>query len=85
MKKEEKINDDIYYGTKSEWVKEILDEPITYNDGKYIFKLDVIAEDDKGYYMTTKSYAKGILLDPYRMYKRPIVPKTYMDKYKSSE
>jgi hypothetical protein len=62
-----------FYGTKSEWVKAELDlRMCDVFESSFKEKL-VVAEDEKGLYITGKSYVGASLLDPYRLYHR-IVP-----------
>ena len=68
-----KSNTDSFYGTKPEWVKAELDLrmcDVFKNTSK---EKVVVAEDEKGLYITGKSYVGASLLDPYRMYHR-VVP-----------
>lgn len=70
---------DSFYGTKAEWVKAEL-EGVSYSS---VFGTDlkdkvVVAEDEKGLYLTGKSYVGALVLDPHRINKRivPIEKKT---------
>ena len=68
-----KSKTDSFYGTKPEWVKAELDLrmcDVFENTSK---EKVVVAEDEKGLYITGKSYVGASLLDPYRMYQR-VVP-----------
>jgi len=65
-----------YYGTKEEWVVKRLDNPIVIEAPLtgYVHNLTVVAKDEKGYYLTKEEYVRGKILDPFRMYSRPMVP-----------
>lgn len=70
-----------FYGTKVEWVKSELDVKmgdIFGNDNIFNEKA-VVAEDEKGLYVTGKSYVGSHTLDPFRLYKR-IVPEVVTDE-----
>ena len=64
-----------FYGTKPEWVKAELDLRMCdiFGEDKAFKETAVVAEDEKGLYVTGKSYVGAPLLDPYRQYKR-VVP-----------
>lgn len=64
-----------FYGTKPEWVKAELDLRMCdiFGEDKAFKETAVVAEDEKGLYITGKSYVGAPLLDPYRQYKR-VVP-----------
>lgn len=61
-----------FYGTKSEWVKAELNVRMCeiFGTDKAFKETAVVAEDEKGLYVTGKSFVGAPLLDPYRMYKR---------------
>lgn len=59
-----------FYGTKPEWVKSELDITMA-----TVFEFGsnekaVVAEDEKGLYVTGKSYVGAPIFDPYRMNRR---------------
>jgi hypothetical protein len=64
-----------FHGTKPEWVKAELDLRMCdiFGEDKAFKETAVVAEDEKGLYVTGKSYVGAPLLDPYRQYKR-VVP-----------
>jgi hypothetical protein len=64
-----------FYGTKPEWVKAELDVRMCDVFENAFKEKVVIAEDERGLYVTGKSYVGAPLLDPYRLYHRfqPIV------------
>jgi hypothetical protein len=64
-----------FYGTKPEWVKAELDLRMCdiFGEDKAFKETAVVAEDERGLYVTGKSYVGAPLLDPYRQYKR-VVP-----------
>lgn len=64
-----------FYGTKPEWVKAELDLRMCDIFENAFKEKAVVAEDEKGLYVTGKSYVGAPLLDPYRCYQRlvPIV------------
>lgn len=62
-----------FYGTKPEWVKAELDIRMCDVFENASKENTVVAEDEKGLYITGKSYTGASLLDPYRMYHR-VVP-----------
>ena len=70
-----KITD--FYGTKNEWVKAELDLKMSdiFGFDNASSEIAVVAEDERGLYITGKSFIGAPLLDPYRMYKR-VVPET---------
>lgn len=80
-KKQTNVNNDAknkvvnFYGTKPEWVKAELDLRMCdiFGEDKAFKETAVVAEDEKGLYVTGKSYVGAPLLDPYRQYKR-VVP-----------
>lgn len=63
----------IFYGTKPEWVKAELDLRMCDIFENGFKEKAVVAEDEKGLYITGKSFVGAPLLDPYRCYHR-IVP-----------
>lgn len=64
-----------FYGTKSEWVKAELNLRMCdiFGENNAFKEVAVVAEDEKGLYITGKSFVDAPLLDPYRQYKR-VVP-----------
>lgn len=67
-----------FYGTKKEWVKHEFPYPEFNMNSLFNTGLNdrvVVCEDEKGLYITGKSYVGARSLDPYRMYKRrqPVV------------
>lgn len=62
-----------FYGTKPEWVKAELDLRMCDVFESAFKEKVVVAEDEKGLYITGKSYVGAPLLDPYRLYHR-VVP-----------
>ena len=68
-----KSKTDSFYGTKPEWVKAELDLRMCDVFENASKEKVVVAEDEKGLYITGKSYVGASLLDPYRMYHR-VVP-----------
>ena len=68
-----KSNTDSFYGTKPEWVKAELDLRMCDVFENASKEKVVVAEDEKGMYITGKSYVGASLLDPHRMYHR-VVP-----------
>ena len=62
-----------FYGTKPEWVKAELDLRMCDIFETAFKEKAVVAEDEKGLYVTGKSYVGAPLLDPYRCYRR-LVP-----------
>lgn len=61
-----------FYGTKPEWVKAELNLRMCdiFGEGNAFKETAVVAEDEKGLYITGKSYVGAPLLDPYRQYHR---------------
>ena len=68
-----KSNTDSFYGTKPEWVKAELDLRMCDVFENASKEKVVVAEDEKGLYITGKSYVGASLMDPNRMYHR-VVP-----------
>ena len=68
-----KSKTDSFYGTKPEWVKAELDFRMCDVFENASKEKVVVAEDEKGLYITGKSYVGASLMDPYRMYHR-VVP-----------
>lgn len=62
-----------FYGTKLEWVKAELDMYMCDIFENALKEKVVVAEDENGLYITSKSFVGSLLLDPYRQYNR-IVP-----------
>lgn len=67
-----------FYGTKPEWVKAELDVRMCDVFPNAFKEKVVVAEDEKGLYVTGKSYVGAPLLDPYRMYHR-LVPEEVIE------
>lgn len=69
--KNNKVN--IFYGSKPEWVKLELPFP-EHNLNMYFENASsepvVVCQDEKGFYITGKSFLTGRILDPYRLYHR---------------
>lgn len=67
-----------FYGTKPEWVKAELDLRMCDIFENAFKEKAVVAEDEKGLYVTSKSYVGASALDPYRCYRR-LVPNVNED------
>ena len=61
-----------FYGTKPEWVKAELELRMCDIFGNSFKEKAVVAEDEKGLYVTGKSYVGAPLFDPYRCYNRVV-------------
>lgn len=64
-----------FYGTKKEWVKHEFPYPEFNMNSLFNTGLNdrvVICEDERGLYVTGKSYVGACSLDPYRMYNRHV-------------
>ena len=68
-----KSNTDSFYGTKTQWVKGWLDPRMCELFENASKEKVVVAEYEKGLYITGKSYVGASLMDPNRMYHR-VVP-----------
>lgn len=62
-----------FYGTKKEWVKAELDVTMASLYANGTNEKAVVAEDEKGLYVTGKSYVGAPIFDPYRIYDRDSV------------
>jgi len=66
-------------GTKPEMVIKVLDNKVQdYFEG-VMSDIAVVAKDGDGLYITGKSYTKGNIYDPYRMYKRDKQPVSLLE------
>ena len=70
QKKSKKSLDTNFFGTKSEMVKKRVEK-----DGAII----VVAEDQKGLYLTEERFIDAIFADPNRYGERQEIPQEYLD------